>query len=946
MNSFLEYVAQLLKENYDKQLQDITLVMPNKRAALFLKQHLANTFSESIWFPQFITIEDFIYKLAQVQRIDQVQNIIYLYEVYQQISPDADFSEFLHWGHVALHDFNDIDKHAINAKELFVYLNEIKALELWSTDAAISDELSEFQKKYLLFWERLSPLYEFYKNKLIDVKQMPQGMACMRAIKNCEQKKISSETLNKTYVLIGFNAFTKSEEQLLDAFLIYNKLKFIWNCDEYYYYNKSHEAGTFIRHYLSKSIFVANSLTSKVHDQKIWIQQQIKASTAKLYSYESSGVHEQLKKVNQLLVQYMEQGVEPHKIAVVLADEALLVPILYEIPQQIINVNLSIGYPVKYADAYQLLQNIINIRTASLKKGRNSFYFKSFIELLQHNILDVLCSENERISLINHIVKFNLIGINKTTIEKLSRQFTILKFLEKLLFAHTTNDFVTELILFYDLLYNATEKKKYTLQLFNLEVLASIKATLIQLAKITSDSLPLNFKELQVLFNSLSGNLTVNFKGEPLIGLQVVGVLETRLLDFENIILVGVNEGKLPNVTKSPTFFTYDVKMNFNINNSSDNDSIFAFHFYRLLQFSKQIHYLYIIGDVGNETLEKSRFLLQIENELPAYNKQLCLSQVNIEIESNKQLQNTISIKTSKHIQQKLIDKLKSGLSPSAINTSIECSLKFYFQYIQKLKEEEEVTEFADSLTYGNIIHKVLENIYMPYIDKPLLKFASEINLTAIDSLIEQVYKQELNHENVYDGENALTLNAIKNQIHRYLKLEKQEIENKPNRKVIGLEKNVNHLVNVQYNGADLEIKLTGNIDRIDKYDTHVQVVDYKSGKVEEGKLKITDLNKLFEEPKLKYAFQTLFYAYLANKDLDENNLTASIVSFKNFNKLYMPLLALNESLISLQTFKEFENLIIAYVNNLLSANYVFEQTSDLNICANCVFNKICNVVS
>ncbi len=941
--TFIHYVCELLQAHYGTNLKNITLVTPNRRAALFFNKTIQQVYTTTTWLPNFITIEEFIYNTAQMQRIDNLQALMQLYACNMQLKPEQSFVEFAKWGNVALNDFNDIEKHAVSAKAIFNYLTEVKAIEQWTPQYGLAmEKLTEFQQKYFEFWNSLYPLFELYRKTLIEKRTVTQGIAANYAVENFESILPNYLANNQTYIFAGFNAFTKSEERLITTCAEQGNVKFVWDIDNYYYQNDNHEAGRFFRAYMRKAVFSNNTLflPSELTIRKTNL---LATNPIAINSYPASNGANMVAIANKLITELVhEQGIAQADIAIVLAKENMLLPMLYALPESIKYLNITMGYPVNATVAYHLCNSFFKLFKNSGQSAKRGIYHVFFTEIIEHPLV-----KNYVIGVTNckhikqQLIAQNLVRITPTQLQQMVTDHGITPLFMCLFEDCDVASKINHLINLLAYIKAKISDSNTIIDSFNTECLSAVTSILLQLNQtLASNNLTqISYSEIILFFNSMVTSLSVTFRGEPLLGMQIMGVLETRMLDFKHVIVLGVNEGVIPAKGGASSFLTYDVKMNFGMNSSADNDSIFSYHFYHLLKRSQSAHLLYIEGESNNEVHEKSRFILQLENELVTTNNN-CIYQKNnyVVIDKFIAIDNAITMLKTDDVMERLHIKLTKGMSPSAFGAYIACPLQFYYKYIQGLFDADELSDTVDLADYGLIFHGALELLLTPHLTQAL----TASTITHITQQIPTAIKQafiDIKKNKAYDtGENLITINTIEYQLKKYFNYELKAINNGTELVVEQIEVELNHLLTVQ----NTELKLKGIADRIDVRNGITTIVDYKTGKVVPNDLKVVDINELFTNYKKSKAFQTFFYSYLLYQQRQQP-LASCIYSTKNSNEGLMYLNYTQGAVLNQNHFIEFESELITLTQQLLDTSLPFNQTENIEVCGYCSFNTLCN---
>ena len=929
MKKFLEKVVEEIILNEQIIDDNIWLIIPNRRGIVFLKKYFSERTSNPIFSPTIIPIEDFIKQLSNKLVLE---NDVLLFELFnvvknKNLSFSNSFEDFLSVGNSILHDFNEIDLHLANAKEVFTEINRVKAIELWSPE---NPELTELQIRYLKFYNSLYEIYQDFNIHLDKNNFAYQGKAYRYACENINKSKIKSSI---SLYFCGFNALSKTEEEIIKYLYKANNAKIFWNSDEYYALNLVNEAGKFIREQKIESI------------KKIkWIEKDYLEINKKINIIGVSQKVGQAKSVGQILSNMSNEEIK--NTAIVLCDETLLHPLLNSLPDNISKINITMGLPLKVTPSFSFFDNLLRMHLNSYKLTKNNessvFYHKDVITLLSHPYFNNFIKTDSNV-IIKELIKKNKVFISLNEIQYAINNQQDNESI-KVLFSKWDNN--PEIGINYILNFISTYKQKLLELLSSSESPFNYKLDLEYLFSFykifnrikgyikTYDAI-INIKVLYKLFQQISYSNSVSFYGEPLEGLQIMGVLETRTLDFENTILLSINENILPKSKSYNSLIPYEVKKINNIPSFIEKDSVFAYHFYRLIQKSKIVNLIYDC-DSKSDTNEKSRFVLQLENELIKYNKNTIINYSYFSYNPDITTNENILIEKTPDVIDKINEISKKGFSPSAINTYISCKLKFYFKYIVKLDENDEISENVDAPTIGNIFHEVLNQIYSKYTNTNLNSTELLKNIPKIDSLLIEAFNKYFPNGNYFEGKNLLTRKVTETLLSNFIKIESLNIQEGSNIKILHLEQEFQKQLISQKLNKTFIIK--GIIDRIDLYNNTTRIIDYKTGIVTPSTLKIKEITDLFNNSKYDKAIQLLIYKLLYSNY--SSDVQSGIISFKNIKSYFMELKFEKEN--SFELFKEFEEQLINLIEDILTKDAPFSQTEDKTNCSYCSFKNIC----
>lgn len=944
--TFLEKLTENIYNTYGENISNVCFVLPNRRAGLYLKKYLSQKLNRTIWSPAIFSIEDFVCHITGLSIVDQTTLLFEFYNVYTKVegATSQPFDEFMNWAQILLKDYNDSDINLVDTEKLFQYLHEAKKLGQWDLQ---NTQQTEHEKEYLAFYKSLGKYYMHLSEALLKKKSGYQGLIHKEAIKHLDEF-ISGTEFTKI-IFAGFNALTTSEEKIISTLLKSGKADIFWDADTYYVNDKVQEAGDFLRKYL--------------YEWKLknfnWLENNF-AEDEKNINITGVPMHVgQTVFAGQLLSEMPENIANSENTAVVLADESLLIPLLYSIPENVQDINITMGYPLSRSTVHSLFLNIFTLHENSRKYSSNNnfrFYQKDLTNIFNHPYFHLILQQKdfEYLSIFLEIIKkSNKIFYTSTELIYQIKNKVIASIFDDLyekplLFLDT----ITAIIALIRDVLLAEKKNKNNSAEIDIEYLFNYAVIISKIKDMLGEyNFIKDIKTLKKIFIGLTETATIPFYGEPLKGLQIMGMLETRSLDFENIILLSANENILPAGKFQNTFVPYDIRNEMGLSTYKQKESIFAYHFYRLLQRAKNIHILYNtqIGDFGSG--EKSRFITQIEQELPKYNPKIIIkSDILVADSSPANLIDEISITKTKEILNELENIAISGFSPSALNVYISCPLKFYFQYIEKIEEAETTAETVDAATLGSVVHFVLFELYKDLKSKVITTADIKKMSDSVDKLITAGFKEYYPEGNIDSGKNLLIAKVATHFVRNFLKQEtdfiKKSTEQKKSLTILRLEEFCDTSIEMKtQEGKDLSIKLKGFIDRIDMHDETLRIIDYKTGIVKAEELKFSSWEQLISEPVLSKSLQLLVYSYLFSKKYYSENVQTGIITFRNLSKGFMPVNC-PESLqnnISSDILKKIKETIAILFSQIYNKDIPFNQTTDTAICQNCIYAAICN---
>lgn len=950
MIPFLEKFAEDIYQKYSDQLSDICIVMPARRSKKYFSHHLNKIAKKTILLPELLSIDEFIGQISGLENMDQTELLLLLYQHHTEAFPEEgdDFKRFVGWASVFLKDINEIDMQLADAKAVFTSLTDIKSLSMYDVP---ENQRSMMQQNYIRFFEQLYHDYQFLNQTLLEEKRAYQGLifreAHRKILENAEHAPWSK------IIFCGFNALTNSEIGIIKKLIFEKKAEIYWDADKSFFDDKNRDAGYFLR--LAQKEFNLGETFPYLENNFADIPKEIHivGTPNNISQVKYAGeLFEELKHVN---------SESSNDLVIVPADENLLPSLLNTIPPS--DANITMGLPLSqtlFGKFYQLVFSMHLNRERMLKQSNrssNGFYHKDIIAVLSHPIVQITAQQFENISIsksIKHFKNQNIIYANITHIRKLeSMSEEFIKYIEPL-FALESNP---ELLLKYFVIFNQNiqkvldqAKEKNLIDYFNelsiehFQVIFEFLENLLPKYKISQG---IDF--LINLYQSKISEYNTSFIGDAIHGPQIMGLLETRLLDFDTVIMLSVNEGMLPAGKSSNSLLPFDLRRHFDLHSHIQKDAVFAYHFFRILQRAKKIYLIYN-SDLKDGKSEKSRFLRQLIYDIVPECPNVQISDTFLNIAPGTFEKKEIYIEKSESV----IEQIKSvkRISPTAISTYIKCPLRFYFTYVARIKEADEITENADDAILGTVIHEVLQKIYEQFPKKQKIdidQFQAVINQD-MDALIfnafENLKDQKITRENLQFGKNRLAFEVIKNYLKDFLKKEAKLI--KENELIpLGFETKASVQVKLQ-SPIKENIELYGVIDRIDCLNEDLRILDYKSGKVEPRELKFSQMIELFTEPKLAKSLQLMCYSLLFSEQseeyqeiIKEKGFISGIISFKSEDVLNSCLYNGN-NVINGNNIAEFKDTLSQFLSTVFSPEIGFSAIEDEVNCEYCPYKTIC----
>ncbi|OCB77334.1 PD-(D/E)XK nuclease family protein [Flavobacterium crassostreae] len=873
--SFLDKIAQTLIQDYSDKLSDTVVVLPNKRAKVFLIEALKKQVTSNILSPEIISIEDFIQDIAAIRAIDPIELLFEFYQVYLSItikSQQQSFELFANWAKMLLQDFNEIDRYLLDPTHVLSYLKDIEDIKKWGIEVENKTQLLE---NYIDFWKLLPNYYQSLYAHLLQKGIGYQGLIYRQAVANLES--FSKTITNKQYVFAGFNALNASEEKIIQHLVAANQAKIYWDADQSFLNDPYHDAGLFLRR------FKANWKHYKSNPFE-WIVDDF-SQTKNIHVIGTPKTIGQAKIAGNIIETMLSEHPEVSldKVAIVLGEENVLVPLLYALPSSVGALNITMGYSSKNNPAQILLAKLFKMHTNALSRNATSYvlYYKDVLDILTHPLVEPYAQSSKLVHTINQnnytfVSQQKIIELNPEPTELFLLLFTkwdtgsmaVLHMLTTLLLTIKNN------------LSNDNEEEKIT------------KAFVFAIFKVINKLINYysqhehidKIDTLHAIYKQVIDLAAVSFEGEPLHGLQIMGVLESRVLDFDTVIVTSMNEGKFPAGKSQNSFIPYDVKRELGLPTFKEKDAIYTYHFYHLLQRAKTIYLLYNTESDGLDAGEKSRFITQLEVEKqPNHN----LSHQIYNATLPEKAYTPMVIEKSATVLIRLKEIALVGFSPSALTSYIRNPIQFYFQKILRIQEVEEVEENIALNTLGTIIHETLKVLYEPFIGRFISQKDLENCFTQVDNQVLQQFKAVYKEGEIKKGRNLLAFEVAKRNVSNFLKVELESIKAGDAIKIIALEQTFSR--NLTHPSLPFPVLIKGNVDRIEERNGTIRIIDYKTGKVEKASVTLKTWNGLTQDIKNDKIIQVLAYAFMYEKLAESQPIEVGIISFKNLKSGFLP---------------------------------------------------------
>ena len=946
--TFLSEVARSLYDKYGNDISSLSVMFSSRRARLFFADALSHIADRPIWEPSYLSVDDVMSELSSLHPADNIRLVSELYRVYSRYHNES-FDKFYHWGELLLADFDMIDKYMVDASQLFRNISDIKELEadvsyltpeqlriiaeFWQT---IGDEASwsEQKRRFLVVWRTLAAIYAEFRDSLRELGIGYSGMIYREAVNRIEQEPVVP-IAERRYAIAGFNALSTCERRLFDFLAKNYEVDFFWDYDDYYVANKEQEAGMFVRQSLRELPPAAG--ISHDNFRHISSLHAVSADTNVAQCEYAVSVLRSLAK---------EQGGKLNKeTAIVLTDENLLMPLLYALPEDIGEVNVTMGYPLRNTLAYSFVERLIelqsHVRTSA--NGETMFYYVDVEGLLTHPY--IADADRATIDAIRKaMVESRLISVPQST-------FAEIPLLARLF--RPTGSWQDLAAYLCDAVSAAAETPYCGDDVrFRREYLSVTAQNIVQLQNMLRDCDTEISKEVCIALvrRHLQG-VRIPFDGEPLDGVQIMGILETRNLDFRNVIVLSMTDDNFPGTRSADSsFIPYGLRFAYGLPTPEHHEGVYAYYFYRLIQRAERVYMFYCSHADEKGTGEPSRYIRQLEYEtsFPIHR---------IEVGSEVGLADNAPISIAK--DGAVADALKAfvdgkaTLSPTAFSRYVQCPLKFYFASIAKVSTDDELTDEVDNRIFGLIFHKAAENFYKKVLGQahPAELLNKLIGEHAVEHVVDSAIQE------IYFGRNddALpTLNGdltiIRDIIVRYLRDNIVPYDVAHNDfAVLNVECNVECEFPFRVGDKEFKMHFKGVSDRIDSLDNGtIRVVDYKTGSPH---LSFNGLEQLFRGEagqRQSNIINTLLYATMLRKHYNNDREILPVLYYVSAmtNKDYSPLLEdklLKRKGVPYSEYADdFEGYVAETLAEMFDLDRPFEQCEDAKSCSHCDFVDIC----
>jgi len=944
MPTFVDQVAAYIK-SHDIDLQDWTIILPSERAKQYLRKALYEAYGKPILAPSMLTIYQWIQELTEETVLDKARLMLNLFDIHvrhAKSEQDFSFDEFMAWGNILLSDFDELDRYLIDSRQLFRNLKEIKEIENWSFG---NETLSPSQQRFLEFWDRLPGYYADFNKSLEQKGTIYMGKAYRKAAENIDV--VFKGKPKAHFLFAGFNALSPAEMSIFRQLKNMGRGHVLMDADNFYLKDKNHEAGAFMRDMME---FLGTR-------ELPFIRDTLATEAKKIEIISCAQTTGQARVVGTLLEAMTEETLK--NTLVLLADESLIVPMLKNIPRKVGKANITLGLPLRNSSLRTWVELIFRVQEGIEKYRKVTAYYKDLMNCWHHPFVIAVLNDTE-IRMVHarekKMRKFNTVFQNPAKAEVPE----ILQEILDLLYIPWKGDWEIALTcirklnqLIHDKLGKAEEFEKALVQGFD--------HAIIDFQNCVREGIPaMSLRTFRTLFNQQWTADSMAYYGNPMEGLQIMGLLETRLLDFKTIIVLGMNEGKMPSTNPIQTLIPMDLRKYFGLPAPREKQGLFAHHFYRLLHRCEEMYITYTTSSESLNSNEPSRYLMQLELELARVNPNLELTRRFYTTDSEGARPKVTSVAKTEEVTDRLDELFAGGTSASAIKTFINCPLDFYYKYVLRFGEEKKVEEEVESNTFGTFIHEVLEALYEPFSRRDKqgkLKEKQPVSLQVEDvehmlkkyeSLLREKFSKHFNNDpQAFEtGKNFLSFSMALELTERFLRFEKEKLLAHGNAPVFieALEQEFVHTMELEVAGKMRTIRLKGFADRIDSWDGKIRIVDYKTGRVESSdtgaplaRFDGTVTEGLFElSKKSRHFFQLMVYNFLYFKEYGIVPYESAIISFV---KLHDSPFSIQPGKYSMQEVVDhFPEVMRLLLEEIYDPEQPFEHNTDayVNYCAYC----------
>ena len=966
MNTFLDDVVKFILSNHSADLKDSCIVFPNRRSAIYFFESVKKINTKVIWLPKHFTIDDFIHSIVNQRIAMPITQLSLLYRVYQKLTKTNEtFDRFFQWAQVILSDFEDIDKYLVDAHSILLNIQDIKELDDsidYLTDEQRSvvkkffhialDDKSKLREKFLNIWHVLLPMYELFNQELANQQLTYNGAVYRKAAQRVEAAECDLP-YSKIF-FVGFNAITNAERHIFRSLKQQDKAVFFWDYDVSYINNPLHEAGRFLRDYVKEFPEPENFQTQHNFDFK---SKNINIIASPTISGQFNVVAKKLTEI---------PADEISSTALVLSDETQLTSVLEHVSPYLSDLNVTMGYKIRNSIAGQWIEQLLQLQ-ANVREhqGEKKFYYKNVLGVLQHPFF-MAVSEDFATDLSAQIKKDAIFQLPITFFDENDFAKLVFQIIDN---QKQFTEYLLEVLKTLSRWFTTVEGDAWLIQQ---ELVYRLTLQIQQFSsELAIENLQMEMPTYYQLLRNYLNSAKVPFEGEPILGLQVMGFLETRNVDLKNVIVLNVNEETLPANGNAPTFIPFSLRRGFSLPTHDEREAMYAYYFYRLLQRAENITLTYFTGKIDGKEGECSRYIMQLL--YGDFNVKFETLQSNINFDSKTLSQVEKNGVTAEKLAKFYKPDAKGSvvtLSPSSIVKYQMCPLMFYFKNILQLTVDEDIDEDIDNRRFGNIFHKAAQMIYSQFIGKGktseqqilslIGKCKKQIDLAFVDEvfpfnkelLISKIDKNAIDIRENLKSDQRIIYDVIDKYIAELLRYDANIAKLNDGIEFISLEQPYTATLKIATRDGEQKIKVGGTIDRVDNCGGAVRIVDYKTGTAnfeiieKDGFEGIFDTNHI---DKYKGALQTLIYC-MAYDGKNNGNQTIEpylykITALKKGDSFNVHVkgngIFADGNYITIK--EQVIEKITGIVSEIFDCNTPFKPTTVAKTCSHCEFSYFCN---
>ena len=951
MESFLKQVSADLYSRTQGRLARTAVVFPNKRAGLFFNEYLAQQTESPIWSPTYISISDLFRSLSSYEVGDPVKLVCELYKVFHIHTQSKEtLDDFYFWGELLLSDFDDADKNMVDTSQMFRNLQDLRAMmnDYTFMDKEQEEAIQQFflnfsierrtilKEKFISLWDVLGDIYNSYREALANQNIAYEGMMYRQVVEKLDPESLPYDT----YVFVGFNVLNKVEHTLFQKLRDAGKALFYWDFDAYYMNKKHHEAGEFIKRNLQEF--------PSALPEEAWEKMQTLDSPKEIRYIAAPTENAQARYLPQWIRENLTE--EEKETAVVLCNESLLQSVLHSLPNEVKHVNITMGFPLSQTPVYSYMKALLDLQIQGYDTKSGRYNYQEVIAVLKHPYTRKLTKEAEKLE--KELTE-------KNRFYPLPSELQVDEFLTHLSTPISTNvgltEYLSKALQHVASIYQQSKESDAFDQLYR-ESLFKTYTTINRFHTLIEEGdLKVHAETFRRLLIKVLSATNIPFHGEPAIGMQVMGVLETRNLDFRHLVMLSVNEGQLPKTGGDSSFIPYHLRKAFGMTTIEHKIAVYAYYFYRLLQRAEKVTLMYNNSSDGLNRGEWSRFMLQFLIE-SGHN----IIQQSLEAGQSPQQSMPIRIPKTPQVLERmhqiydLAYNEKARLSATALNCYLDCSLRFYLKYVAGLQAPEEVSTEIDSATFGSIFHKSAEYIYKDLTEHGNLITKEQIETilkdqVRLENYVDKAFKELFfclpeDEKPEYNGTQLINSAVIVRYIKQLLCQDKKYAPFN----YIASEKSVSERITIHNPSGDFQSRIGGYIDRLDSKGDTLRIVDYKTGGSADTPANVESLF-IPSKNRSNYVFQTFLYAAIMSRRTENKVAPSLLYIHRAASEDYSPVICIGEprkpkepvydfSLYEEDFRKELQKLL----EEIFQPEIDFTQTEIEGKCTYCDFKALC----